>query len=75
MSTGHGAAAWIASCSDEMSYFSRTSSGSFSMRTNMVGTNCACVTLYFSIACSNDSGSKRSRMTLVAPMRLIAMQN
>ena len=38
-STGHGAAAWIAHRCDDRSYFVRVSSGSFSMRTNIVGTH------------------------------------
>ena len=33
---------------DDTSYLVRTSSSSFSMRMNMVGTSCVCVTLYFS---------------------------
>ena len=67
-STGHGAAAWTASCNDERSYFVRASSGSFSMRTNIVGTHWLCVTRYFSIAarvnpwsCSARISSSRAR--------------
>jgi hypothetical protein len=43
-STEHGAAAWIATCCDDRSYLARVSSGSFSMRTNIVGTHWLCVT-------------------------------
>ncbi len=75
ISTGHGAAAWIAICSDDTSYFARTASGSFSMRTNIVGTNCACVTPYLSIAARQPSGSKFSSTMFVPPKRFTAMQN
>ena len=44
-STGHGAAAWMHTFSDDRSYFARTSGGSLSMRMNIVGTNCVVVTL------------------------------
>ena len=45
------------------------------MRTNIVGTHCAWVTLYLSMAASAPSGSKCSRITHVAPRRVTAMQN
>ena len=41
---GHGAAAWMTHSSEDTSYRSRTSSGSLSRRTNIVGTTCVCVT-------------------------------
>ena len=47
-----GAAAWIADFMEETSYFWRTSSGSFSMRTNMVGTHWLILALYFSMSFS-----------------------
>ena len=56
-STGQGAAACRTHSRLETSYLARTSSGSFSMRTNMVGTNWAWVTRYCSISCSTPSGS------------------
>ena len=37
----------MAHLSDKTSHFSRTSSGSFRKRTNMVGTSWLCVTLYW----------------------------
>ena len=43
-STEHGAAAWIATFCDERSWRVRAASGSFSMRTNIVGTHWLCVT-------------------------------
>ena len=46
---GHGAAAWITHSSDETSYLARTSSGSLSMRMNIVGTTWLWVTWYCSI--------------------------
>ena len=45
--TGHGAAAWMTTSSDDTSAAARTESGSFSMRENMVGTTCECVTRCF----------------------------
>ena len=39
------------------------------MRTNMVGTNWACVTRCFSIRASASTGSNRSITTTVAPSR------
>ena len=50
-SGAHGAAAWTTVRREDTSYMVRTSSGSFNMRTNMVGTNWAWVTL-----CSSDQG-------------------
>src|SRR3954471_885620 len=73
--TGHGAAAWMASCIDETSYCSRVSSGSFSIRTNIVGTHWLWVTWYRSIAAMAASASKRSMMIAVAPIRFMATQN
>ena len=66
--TGQGAAAWMAISSVERSYLWRTSSGSFSMRLNIVGTSWLCVTLYFAIRLRYCSGSKCSMMTTVPPM-------
>src|SRR5207245_4238856 len=71
--TGHGAAAWMHDCSDDTSYFLRTSPGSFSMRTNMVGTTWVWVTLCFSISRRYSSGSKCSMITDVPPMRITPM--
>ena len=66
-STGHGAAAWIAIRMLETSYRARTSSGSLSIRTNIVGTHWLCVTRYVSIAASDASASKRVVITSVPP--------
>jgi hypothetical protein len=67
--TGQGAAAWIAQRSEDRSYLRRTSSGSLSMRTNIVGTSCEWVTLYFSTSFRYSSGSKCSIITTVPPRR------
>ena len=53
---------------DDRSYFDRTSSGSFSIRTKWVGTHWALVILYFSISRSASSGSNFSIITTVPPM-------
>ena len=73
-SGGHGAAAWTATCTPETSYFARTASASFSIRTNIVGTACRCVTPYCSMAASMPSASKRSIITTVPPMDWIVAQ-
>ncbi len=52
----------------------RTSSGSFSMRTNIVGTHWLWVAEYFSIACSALAGSNFSMMTNVPPIRWTGME-
>ena len=70
---GHGAAAWIAQRREDMSYRARTCSGSFSMRTNMVGTSWLCVTLYSGTNLRKSSASKFSMITLVPPKRMIIM--
>ena len=49
------------------------SSGSFSMRTNMVGTSCDWVILYFSTSFKNSSASKCSMMTEVPPSEIAIM--
>ena len=53
----------MAQRSDDTSYFRRTSSGSFSMRTNMVGTSWVCVILYLPTSLRNSSASKCSMIT------------
>ena len=45
------------------------------MRTNMVGTNWACVTLCCSMRARHRSGSKRSMTTTVPPMRCAVMDH
>ena len=72
--TGQGAAAWTATCSDETSYRARSSSGSLSMRTNMVGTNWPKVTWCSSIRRSVSAGSKWSMTTTVPPARCTCRQ-
>ena len=49
-STGHGAAAWIMCCSEDMSYLARVSSGRARSRWNWVGTMCEVVTRYCSMS-------------------------
>lgn len=44
--------------------------GSFNMRENMVGTSWLCVTRYLSTSCRKRSGSNRSMITAVPPMRM-----
>ena len=74
-SMGHGAAAWIATRSVDRSCASRCSSSSLSMRTNMVGTNWACVTANFSIAASEPAASNFSMITTVPPARWQVVEN
>ena len=69
--TGQGAAAWTTTSSDDRSYLARTSSGSLSMRTNIVGTSWLWVTWYCSTSCRYSSGSKRSMTTTVPPERIV----
>ena len=66
-STGHGAAAWTTTRSELTSYDARTSSGSLSIRTNIVGTICVCVTRCSWIARSAPSASNFSIITSVPP--------
>ncbi len=73
-SAGHGAAAWMAIFMLLTSYLLRTSSGSLSMRMNMVGTHWLWVTLYFSMAARASSGSKRSIMITVPPTEFVTPQ-
>src|SRR5215218_1768846 len=68
MSTGHGAAACTTRCRLDVSYELRTSSGSFSIRTNIAGTNWPLVTRYFWMASRADSGSNLDMITVVTPM-------
>ena len=70
--TGQGAAAWTIVSSDDRSYFVRTSSGSFSIRLNIVGTSWLWVTWYCSTSARYCSGSKRSMMITVPPMRSVS---
>ena len=70
---GQGAAAWMAQRSEETSYFSRTASGSFRKRTNMVGTSWVCVALYWPTSARNSSASKCSMITEVPPSRMTLM--
>jgi hypothetical protein len=72
--TGQGAAAWIATSSDDTSRASRTSSGSLSMRMNMVGTHWLWVTRCRSMSSSAWAASKCSITTTVDPTRWKAMQ-
>jgi hypothetical protein len=65
---GHGAAEWTTRRSDDTSYFARTDSGRFSMRTKCVGTKSAWVTAYRSMAARAASASNRSNRTTVPPM-------
>ena len=66
-STGHGAAAWIMCCSEDMSYLFRVSSGRASSRWNWVGTMWEVVTLYCSMSWSICSGIHLSISTTVWP--------
>ena len=68
-SGAHGAAAWTTVRREDTSYLVRTSSGSFNMRTNMVGTNWAWVTPCSAIRERQASGSNRSMSTTDPPMR------
>jgi hypothetical protein len=70
---GQGAAAWMAHFSDDTSYLSRTWSGSFRKRTNMVGTSWVCVILYLPTSFRNSSASKCSMITEVPPSRMTLM--
>ena len=74
-STGHGAAACSTLVNDDTSWASRRASGSFSIRTSMVGTTWVWVTDQRSTAARNSSASKRSITTAVAPMIWAAIVN
>ena len=67
ISTGHGAAACITRFRLDRSYESRIFSGSFSIRTNITGTNCAWVIRWRSMASSVPSASNFSSTTVVTP--------
>src|SRR5688572_17983151 len=60
--------------SDETSYCVLTSSGSLSMRTNMVGTTWLWVARYCSMYLRYSSASNRSITTTVAPIAIDDMQ-
>jgi hypothetical protein len=75
MSTGHGAAPWVTIRRLDRSYLARSVSGSRSSRVNMVGTNCACVTLCRSISARQCAGSNFSITTTVAPPRCSDMDH
>jgi hypothetical protein len=66
-SGGQGAAPWTATRRLLRSYFRRISSGSFSRRTNIVGTHWLCVTPWRSIAARASSASKDGIITTVPP--------
>ena len=68
-SAGQGAAAWMMWRSDDMSYFLRTSSGSFISRMNMVGTMKMVSIFSVSTTRKNSSGSKRGMSTSAPPRR------
>ncbi len=68
-SGGHGAAAWMIWRNEDMSYFRRTSSGSFIRRMNMVGTMKMVSIRCSSINRKNSSGSKRGMITSTPPRR------
>lgn len=74
-SGGHGAAAWITWRSEETSYFSRTASGSFIRRMNMVGTMKMVSIERRSISARNSSGSNRGISTSAPPSRPARMPN
>ena len=74
-SGAQGAAACTTERSDERSYLFRTTSESLSIRTNMVGTNWACVTLCSSMSARQRSGSKCSMTTTEPPMRWAVMDH
>src|ERR1700749_3552850 len=67
ISTGHGAAACMIRSRQLMSYELRVASGSFSIRVNITGTNCACVTLCRLMVTKQPSGSNFSRTTVGMP--------
>ena len=67
ISTGHGAAACITRSRLDRSYEVRMDSGSFSIRVNMTGTNCPCVTRWRWMASRQPSGSNFSNTTVVMP--------
>ena len=67
ISTGHGAAACITRSRLDTSYELRTASGSFSIRVNITGTNCPCVTRWRAMASRVPSASKRSITTTGMP--------
>src|SRR5689334_22556380 len=64
---GHGAAVWSTHWSDEPSYASRTSCGSFSSRVKWVGTAYEVVTPCSSMSRSVSSASHFRRSTIVEP--------
>ena len=66
-STGQALAVWLMNRSDETSYFSRTSLGSLSSLTKIVGTATITLIRCFSISARNCSASKRGVMTSSSP--------
>lgn len=58
-----------------MSYELRTDSGSFSIRVNMAGTNCPCVTPWRSMAARQPSASNFSITTVVTPAACAAIDH
>src|SRR5262245_29066155 len=69
---GHGAAAWTMFSRLDRSYLARVSSGSLSIRLNIVGTTWVWVMPNRSTHARNPSGSNRSIMIVVAPRRSAA---
>ncbi len=67
VSTGQGAAAWITWRSEDVSWRSRTSSGSCRRRWNIVGTMWVCVTRWRSMSSSVSAAPQRSMSTTVWP--------
>src|SRR5688572_20191679 len=65
--TGHGAAAWITHRSDDTSAAARTSAGSLSSRTNIVGTTWVWVIRYWATTSRKRWASKCSIITTVVP--------
>ena len=72
-SGGQGAAAWIATLRLLRSYLARTSSGSLSIRKNIVGTHWEWVARYFSMSCREYSGSNFGITTTVPPWDWVSM--
>ena len=68
-SGGQGAAAWIMWRSDDMSYFLRTSAGSFISRMDMVGTMKMVSIFSASTTRKNSSASKRGMIASAPPSR------
>ena len=66
-STGQALAVWLIQRSEETSYFSRTSLGSLSSLTNMVGTAVTTLIRCFSIRARNSSGSNLEVITSRRP--------